>query len=36
MENVVKYWDRLPGEAVDSLSLETYKKRVEVALKEMA
>ena len=32
---VVMHWNRLPREVVESPSLETFKKRVEVALSNM-
>ena len=35
-EGVVVQWHRLPREVVDSLSLEAFKKRVDVALSVMA
>jgi len=34
-KSVIKHWNRLPREVVESLSLEVFKRRVNMALRGM-
>jgi len=34
-KTVIKHWNRLPGEVVESPSLEVFRRRVDVALRYM-
>lgn len=35
LKNVVKHWNKLPREMVDPPSLEVFKRRADVALRDM-
>jgi len=34
-KSIIKHWNRLPREVVESPSLEVFKKRVDIALLDM-